>query len=60
MIICLRQFVRPKSPLHLEGVGDCTTCVTDKDNVKCKLYCPVTVQCYTVTKCNDTKDGNIE
>jgi hypothetical protein len=54
--ICLRQLIRPDSNLNIEGVGDCTMCKKDKENKKCKMYYPITVQNYTVS-CKPSDGG---
>ncbi len=41
--MCLRQFIRPKERPMVEGVGDCTTCVTDEKNKNCKMYYEITI-----------------
>ena len=39
MKICLYQF--SKGNFHEEGVGDCSVCVPDENNKKCKMYYPI-------------------
>jgi len=41
--MCLRQFLRPKQNLRIEGVGDCTTCITDASNKNCRMYVEILV-----------------
>ena len=43
MRICLHQFIRPKVKFKIKGCGDCTTCIKDEDNKKCKCYVPINV-----------------
>ncbi len=41
-IICVNHLVRPSIHITVEGVGNCTTCVPDEENCKCKNFSPVT------------------
>jgi len=48
-VICLHQFVRPKSGFPKPGYGNCRTCKYDPDyNKKCKGYYPITVKTFDV------------
>jgi hypothetical protein len=51
--MCLNQLIRPKRLINREGVGNCLTCITDKDNNKCKLYTPVNVTIFEIEEKED-------
>lgn len=55
MEICLYQLARPKENVTVKGMGDCTTCITDEDNKKCKRYTPknITIIKTRRPKCKD-------
>jgi hypothetical protein len=41
-IICVNHLVRPSIDVTVKGTGNCTTCVPDEENYKCKNFSPVT------------------
>lgn len=59
MILCLRQWCRPKIRLHVNGWGDCTTCKPNEDNKKCAGYVPVTVVEVEVYDDNSRVDSSV-
>lgn len=49
MKVCLHQVFKIKSPkIKVEGVGDCSICISDEKNKLCKKYCPITIQEFIV------------
>jgi len=43
--ICANHLHRPavRVGMMIDGVGDCTVCIPDEDNIKCKNYVPITI-----------------
>jgi len=54
MIICLHQLFHKPSPMiqQPDGMGDCTICKHDTDNINCIGYKPITIQEYDVVERN--------
>ncbi len=52
MKMCLNQFFRSSRSFATDGVGDCSTCVTDDRNIECRNYCPIGVTFMEVTNEN--------
>lgn len=51
---CINQIFRPTKNVHVPGMGDCTICQTDKDNVNCSGYNPTKLTVYQI---NVIKNG---
>ena len=41
LTICVNHLVRPDIHVTVEGTGDCTTCMPDENNYKCKNFSPI-------------------
>ena len=45
---CINQVFRPEKNATVQGMGNCVTCMPDKDNYKCAGYQPVNITIYQV------------
>lgn len=41
LTICVNHLVRPDIHVTVENTGDCTTCIPDENNYKCKNFNPI-------------------
>jgi len=44
--ICMYQFINIKPLIKVEGVGDCTKCISDVFNKNCANYNPIFVRSF--------------